>query len=206
MYENKIYYVSTVKYTIQKKRPTVNTLKGACDVGHWKKLCRAQNVPGLVFALIASLAGFYSRGSWHWLWCPCCVGPILVSVLAFVVVLALASVLTHSAGVHHAGIRVGIRCAGVRVGVRRAGVCAGVRRAGVCAGVRRAGVRAGVSCCHVGARLAVVRAFEQAPVLLSCGRSSRRTSCCCAGIHVGICLAVVLAFVQASVVPIMCMS
>ena len=197
MYENKIYYVSTVKYTIQKKRPTVNTLKGACDVGHWKKLCRAQNVPGLVFALIASLAGFYSRGSWHWLWCPCCVGPILVSVLAFVVVLALASVLTHSAGVHHAGIRVGIRCAGVRVGVRRAGVCAGVRRAGV---------RAGVSCCHVGARLAVVRAFEQAPVLLSCGRSSRRTSCCCAGIHVGICLAVVLAFVQASVVPIMCMS
>ena len=134
-------------------------------------------MPGLVFALIASLAGFYSRGSWRWLWCPCCVGPILASILAFVVVLALASVLTHSAGVHRAG---------VRVGIHRAGVCVGVRRAGVCAGVRRAGVRAGVSCCHAGARLAVVWAFEQAYVLLLCWHSHGHLSCCHAGICAGI--------------------
>ena len=152
-------------------------------------------MPGLVFALIASLAGFYSRGSWHWLWCPCCVGPILASVLAFVVVLALVSVLTHSAGVHRAGVcigirragvRVGVRRAGVRVGVRRAGVRVGVRRAGVCAGVRRAGVHAGVSCCHVGARLAVMRAFEQAYILLLCWHSHGHLSCCRAGVCAGV--------------------
>ena len=152
-------------------------LKGARDVGHWKKLCWAQNVPGLVFVLIASLAGFYSRGSWRWLWCPCCVGPILASILAFVVVLVLASVLTPSAGVHRAGVRVGIRRAGVRVGVRRAGVCAGVHRAGV---------RAGVSCCHAGTCLAVVQAFKQVYVLLLCWHSRGHLSCCRAGICAGV--------------------
>src|SRR6266852_3979289 len=82
-----------------------------------------------------TLAGFYSRGSWHRLWRPCCVGPTLASVLAFIVVLVLASVLTYSVGVHRAGIRTSVRLAGVRVGIRRAGVRVGVRRAGVRAGV-----------------------------------------------------------------------
>src|SRR6266852_2337221 len=91
-----------------------------------------------------TLAGLYSRGSWHRLWRPCCVGPALVSVLAFIVVLVLVSVLTYSAGVHRAGIRMSVRLAGIRVGIRRAGVRVGVRRAGVRVGVRRAGVRAGV--------------------------------------------------------------
>ena len=122
-----------------------------------------------------------------------------LTILAFVMVLALASVLTPSAGVHHAGVRVGIRRAGVRMGVRRAGVCAGVRRAGVCAGV---------SCCHAGACLAVVRAFKQASVLLLCWHSHRCLSCCRAGVRVGVhhagvctgvCLAVVQAFEQVSV-------
>ena len=72
---------------------------------------------------------------------------VLVSVLAFVVVLALVSVLTYSAGVrragictgvHLAGVRICIRCAGVRTGVCRAGVRAGVCRAGVCVGVHLA--------------------------------------------------------------------
>ena len=54
-YENKIYYVSTVKYTIQKKRPTSTHSKEHVTLAIGiKKLCRAQNVPGLVFALIAS--------------------------------------------------------------------------------------------------------------------------------------------------------
>src|SRR6266852_2662945 len=82
-----------------------------------------------------TLAGFYSRGSWCRLWRPCCVGPVLASILAFIVVLVLASVLTHSAGVRRAGIRMGMRLAGIRVGIRRAGVRVGVRRAGVHTGV-----------------------------------------------------------------------
>ena len=97
-------------------------------------------------------------------------GPVLASALAFIVVLALASVLTYSAGVrragictgvHLAGVRVRIRCAGIRTGVCRAGVRAGVCRAGVCAGVRLAvaGIRAGVC-------FAVVLAFAQASVVL----------------------------------------
>src|SRR6266852_227059 len=72
------------------ERHDVNTLKGVPDIGHWnKKLCQAQNVPGLVFALIAShllvfiheAAGVGScihvawaphwRLSWHSLWCWC---------------------------------------------------------------------------------------------------------------------------------------
>ena len=79
-------------------------------------------------------------------------GPVLASVLAFVVVLALASVLTYSAGVRRAGIRAGVRCAGVRAGVCRAGVCAGVRLA-------VAGIRTGVC-------FAVVLVFAQASVVL----------------------------------------
>src|SRR5713101_8059061 len=76
-----------------------------------------------------TLAGFYSQGSWRRLWRPCCMGPVLASVLAFIVVLVLASVLTHSAGVCRAGIHVGVRRAGVCMGVRHAGV-----RVGVCPG------------------------------------------------------------------------
>ena len=108
-------------------------------------------------------------GSWH----PCCVGPVLASVLAFVVVLALASVLTYSAGVRRAGIRTGVRLAGVHVGIHRAGVRTGVRRAGVRAGVCLAVVRAF-------ARVSVLLslAFAWAFVLLSCWRLRGRPSCC----------------------------
>ena len=109
-------------------------------------------------------------------------GPVLASVLAFVVVLALASVLTYSAGVRRAGIRTGmhlagvcvrIRCAGVRAGVRCAGVRTGVCRAGICAGVclTVAGIRAGVC-------FAVVRVFAQASVVLP----SALASIVCAGV------------------------
>ena len=138
-------------------------------------------MPGLVFALIASLAGFYSRSSWRRLWRPYCVGPILASVLAFIVVLALASVLTHSAGVRRAGIRTGVHLAGVHVGIRRAGVRVGVRRAGVRAGVCLAVMRA------------PVLLFKQASVLLLCWHSRGHLSCCHAGVCAGVCHAAVCA-------------
>ena len=55
VYENKIYYVSMVKYTIQKKRPTSTRSKEHATLAIGiKKLCRAHFVPGLVFALIVS--------------------------------------------------------------------------------------------------------------------------------------------------------
>src|SRR6266849_6466309 len=91
-----------------------------------------------------TLAGFYPRGSWCQLWRPCCVGPILASVLAFVVVLVLVSVLTHSAGVRRAGIRTGVHLAGIHIGICCAGIHVGVCRAGVRAGVCLAVMRAPV--------------------------------------------------------------
>ena len=104
-------------------------------------------------------------------------GPVLASILAFIVVLALVSVLTYSAGVHHAGIHTGVHLAGVCVHIRCAGVRMGVRCAGVRVGVRCAGVRAGV--CHAGVCAGICLAV--------------------AGIRAGVCFAVVLAFAQASV-------
>ena len=88
-------------------------------------------------------------------------GPVLASVLAFVVVLALASVLTYSAGVCHAGIRTGMHLAGVCVHIRCAGVRAGVCHAGICVGVRLA-----VAGIHTGICFAVVLAFAWASVML----------------------------------------
>ena len=159
VYENKIYYVSTIKYTIQKKRPmsTRSKERATLAIGI-KKLCRAHFVPSLVFALIALLAAgihvawaLYWHLSWHlsWCWCWHLFSPI----------------------------RVGIRRAGIRMGVHCAGVCTGV--------------------C-----LAVVRAFEQASVLLLCWHSHRCLSCCRAGVrvgvhHAGVCTGVCLAVVQA---------
>ena len=76
VYENKIYYVSMIKYTIQ-KRPTSTQSKEHVTLAIGiKKLCRAQNVPGLVFALIAShslAAGVHVAWAlyWHSLWCWC---------------------------------------------------------------------------------------------------------------------------------------
>ena len=106
-----------------------------------KKLCRAQNVPGLVFALIASPCWQLAS-----MLCGPCIG-ICPGIRRG----AGAGICSHLFSRcplcwhlhrHLVGIRVGIRCAGVRTGVCRAGV-AGIH-AGVCFAVMLAFARASV--------------------------------------------------------------
>ena len=121
-----------------------------------KKLCRAQNVPGLVFVLIASpcwqlafmLCGpLYWHPSWHssWCWRWRLFSPIQrVSVmLAFARACILLAFAYASVVLAFAQVSVVLVFAQVSVmqAFARASFCC---RAGVCTGVHRAAIRAGI--------------------------------------------------------------
>jgi hypothetical protein len=152
-----------VKYTIQKKKANVNTLKGAHDVGHWNKKimpgtkcaqsCFCVDCVPLLAAGIHVVWALYWRPSWHssWCWRWRLFSPIqrVSVVLAFAracVLLAFAY-----ASVVLVFTRVSVVLVFARVSVVRAFV-AGVRLA-------VAGIRAGVC-------FAVVLAFAWVSVVL----------------------------------------